>query len=229
MAYLKRLFGEEWYEILKPIIISGLLSDIAKKVNASRKNHVVIPPRGDCSMFRAFRETPYSKVKVVILGQDLYNSYEGDIPAFDGLAFSNNNTYHTSTSLKNILIELENSLSDGLDLKINIKKDLTPWAMQGVLLINTTHSVIKGQPGSHLHLWKEFTEYVLKKLSEKADLVWLLPGQKFINYKDQITNRSHVVICTVDPSSCDDTIIGSNCFNEINEELNIRNISKIVW
>jgi uracil-DNA glycosylase len=237
MADLKRLFGEEWYQLLKPIIDNGLVSDIAKKINGYRTNHVVIPPKGAPTMFRAFRETPYSKVKVIILGQDPYHSYEGDIPVFDGLAFSNGNTYHASPSLRNIIKELEDSMSDGLDLKLSTKQDLTSWAMQGVLLINTAHSVLKGQPGSHLHLWKEFTEYVLKKLNEKNDLIWLLWGQKSINYKQYITNRSHTVICTSHPSpfSANNTVgeypafIGSNCFNEANEELDARNISKIVW
>jgi len=188
-------------------------------------------------MFRAFRETPYSKVKIVILGQDPFHSYEGDIPVFDGLAFSNGNSHHIFPSLRNILKELENSQSDGLNLKLSIKRDLTPWAMQGVLLINTAHSVVKGQPGSHLQLWKDFTAYVLKKLNEKHGLVWLLWGQKSINYKKYITNRTHATICTSHPSPFSannnageyPAFIGSNCFNEANEELNARNISKIVW
>lgn len=232
-----RLFGEEWFQVLKPIVDNGLLANIAKKVNSARLKHVVIPPKSSYTMFRAFRETPYSKVKVIILGEDPYHSYEGDTPVFDGLAFSNGNTYHTSSSLKNILKELEDSQADGLDLKMTTRQDLTHWAIQGVLLINTAHSVIKGQPGSHLHLWKDFTEYVLKKLNEKHGLVWLLWGQKSIDYKKYITNRTHAVICTSHPSpfSAHSTVgeypafIGSNCFNEANEELSARNISKIVW
>lgn len=234
---LEKLLGKEWFNVLKPIVYSGLLSDIAKKVNYDRLKYDVIPPKNSLLMFRAFRETPYSKVKVVVLGQDPFHSYENDIPVFDGLAFSNANSHHISPSLANILKEIENSHSEGLDLDRTSRSDLTGWANQGVLLINTAHSVIKGRPGSHLKYWKPFTDFVIKELNKKDNLVWLLWGTKAIKYSELITNRSHAKICTSHPSPLSNTKIvgkypafnGSNCFLAVNEELEARNKSKIVW
>ncbi len=234
---LQKLLGEEWYQIMKPVIDDGLLSDIAKKVNYDRNKYDVIPPKGSLLMFRAFRETPYSKVKLVILGQDPYTGYENGIPIFDGLAFSNGASYHPSPSLVNILKEIENSHSEGLDLNRTSKYDLTSWANQGVLLINTAHSVRKHSPGSHLKYWKRFTKHVLEKLNEKDDLVWLLWGNHAIRHGELVTNRSHAKICTSHPSPLAfkktvknyPAFSGSNCFIEANNELKARNKSKIIW
>jgi len=234
---IKKLLGEEWYEKLEPIINNGTLSDIAKKVNYDRDKHDVIPPKGSLLMFRALRETPYSKVKLIILGQDPYTGYENDIPIFDGLAFSNGASHHPSPSLVNILKEIEDSHAEGLDLSRTSKYDLTGWANQGVLLINTAHSVISGKPGSHLKYWKPFTEYIIEKLNEKDDLVWLLWGNHAINYKKLITNTTHATICTSHPSPLGfkktvkqyPAFSGSNCFIKANDELEARNKTKVIW
>lgn len=237
MASLNYLFGDDWYNIFKPLLDNGTLSKIAQEINRYRRLNVVIPPKDSYLFFRAFRETPYKKVKVVILGMDPYHSYEGDNPVFDGLAFSCGITHHPQPSLVNILAELEDSISDGLDLNISSKYDLTSWAKQGVLLVNTAHTVIKGQPGSHLGIWRPFTDFMIKALNKKDDIIWLLWGAKALKYKELMTNNTHEVVITSHPSPLSyykplqeyPAFKGSGCFNTVNELLDKKHKSKIIW
>lgn len=233
---MEQLFGREWWEHLKHY--KSELEEIAIKVNNLRKKgHNIIPPKGSSLLFRAFKETPLSKVKCLVLGQDPYYSFENEHPIFDGLAFSNSASLHASPSLRNILEEVEADLGEGLDLKRTAKLSLYSWAEQGVLLINTAHTVEAYKPESHLHLWKEFTKEVFKIVNKKNDIVHLLWGAKAIKYKSLITNPSHAIICTSHPSPLSYTksvqeyspFKGSKCFSKTNYELEIRGKSKIIW
>lgn len=237
MAQFKSLLGESWYNQLEEFIQSDSLSSIAKRVNFKRRKATVIPESGSPLMFTAFRETPYNKVKVVILGQDPYHSMENGHYVFDGLAFSNAGSMKPQPSLRNILTEVERDMYDEVKIDRVVKLSLYDWARQGVLLVNTAHTVEKGNPGSHLALWKPFTLEVIKKLNEKNDIVWLLWGGKAIAYKEYISNPSHTTICTSHPSPLGATkgvqgypaFVKSGCFSKVNEELEVRNIKKIHW
>jgi len=236
---MKNLLGIEWYDKLYPFIEKGELSKIARVINYQRSiGKQVIPEKGSITMFRAFKETSFTNTKVVILGQDPYYSYENGIPVFDGLAFSNSNSYKASPSLHNILEEIAYEYYCGLNLKTDYNLSLFRWAQQGVLLLNTAHTVIKNSPGAHLHIWKPFTEKVIEVLNTKKDLVWLLWGAKAIEYEKYITNTSHAIICTSHPSPLGykkelqkkyPPFYRSNCFINANDALYLRNINKINW
>ena len=236
---LKELLLDEWFEKLKPFIDSGKLKEIAVQLNYERRNsgRRIIPEQGSRLLFRAFRETPYNNVKVVILGQDPYYSFEGDVPVFDGLAFSNGHSHYPSPSLVNILKEVEDTFSEGLSLPKSAQYDLTPWAGQGVLLINTAHSVVENKPESHLRLWKPFTMEVIRLINEKDNIVWVLWGRKAINYKKYITKESHATVCTSHPSPLSHykpvgdypAFTGSKCFEKVNDALDERNLTRIMW
>ena len=233
----RNLLGDQWYEQLNGFIHQGYLTEIAKKVNLERKKKNVIPEKGSKLMFKAFRETPYNSVKVIILGQDPYHTIENGRCVFDGLAFSNSASLKPQPSLKNILEEVERDVYDGFKLDRIAKLSLYSWAHQGVLLVNTSHSVAKGSPGSHLALWKPFTLKVIEALNRKNDIVWLLWGGKSLAFKKYITNPSHAVIGTSHPSplAVNKPVQGyppfkeSGCFSKVNEELEMRNKSKIMW
>lgn len=237
MSKFRELLGDQWYEQLKDFIHSGKLAEIARKVNAERKTKPVIPEKGSRLMFKAFRETPYNQVKTIILGQDLYHTKINKKPVFDGLAFSNSASLHPQPSLKNILDEVERDIYEGFNLDRSAKISLYGWAHQGVLLVNTSHSVVEGKPGSHLALWEPFALSVVEALNKKNDIVWLLWGAKAIAYKKYITNPSHAVICTSHPSPLSvhksvqgyPPFKGSGCFSKANEELEVRNKGKIIW
>lgn len=230
----KELFGESWAGILEEYLELGKLNVIAKKVNIDRNQFQIIPEQGSPLFFKAFRETLYNEVKVVILGQDPYHSPPN---AFDGLAFSNSFLDSQQPSLKNILAEVERDIYDGFELERLSRQSLYSWAEQGVLLINVAHSVRAKKPGSHLPLWEPFTLEVIKALNKKDDLIWLLWGNYAISYKEYISNKSHYIICTSHPSSYSymkpvkqyPPFWKSNCFSQVNEQLEARNLSRIKW
>lgn len=229
MSKYKELFSEDWYDELKDYIESEDFRQIFVKINKDRESNIVIPYKGSNTFFRCFREPNLSEIKVVIFGQDLYPTIESNkMPTFDGLAFSNANSLNPSPSLRNILKEVKNCYpeTDHLD-----ELDLTRWARQGVLLINTAHSVIKDKPGSHLKIWELFTLHILKVLNKKNDLVWLLMGREAQKLGHLVDNRSHTIINVGHPSPLNTSVpfLGTNCFKLVNEELGLRNKKEIIW
>lgn len=164
-------------------------------------------------IFRAFKETPYNDLKVVIIGQDPYHDGESAC----GLAFGNHveSERPKSPSLRRIL---------GQSPSISTKSDLSMWARQGVLLLNSALTVKKKTPGSHLVWWKPFTEGVIKVLNENnAGLIFLLWGSKAQVYKDLIDENLHHIIIAEHPAA--GVYAGrkewesNDCFNKVNDIL----------
>lgn len=161
--------GTEWYNLMKDFVDSDSFKRSMYKIKEDRDNHTVFPKIGSKNFMRAFRELSPEKVKVVIIGQDIYDS-----GAFDGLAFSNKYNKTISPSLRNIFKELEREYG-----VLRTNKNLQDWADQGVLLINIAHTVIKNNPGSHLYLWYPFTAELIKRFSNQYEgVVWLLWGRQ---------------------------------------------------
>ena len=108
-------------------------------------------------------------------------------------------------------------------------------AEQGVLLINAAHTVIKGQPASHMKYWRRFTEEVIKALNDKDNIVWLLWGRFAQSYEPLITNNTHHIIKTSHPSPLGATkpapipFRGSRCFSKCNQYLREKGIKEITW
>lgn len=116
-----------------------------------------------------FAETPLADVKVVILGQDPYHQ----LGQADGLAFSVRDRVAVPPSLRNILRELADDISDrkhanGTAKSVPYFGNLTPWTRQGVLLFNTALTVRRGEPGSHCDIWQPFTDEVIRAVCESA-------------------------------------------------------------
>lgn len=157
-----------------------------------REGKTVYPPGG--SIFRAFELTPVDKVKVVILGQD---PYHGPGQAM-GLSFSVPENIPAPPSLRNIFQEIENDLG----IRMSGSPDLTRWAQQGVLLLNSVLTVRAGSPASHSKIgWTEFTDAVIRYLSDNCNgIVFLLWGNFARSKRDLIDMSRHHVLEAAHPS-----------------------------
>ena len=226
----KEVFGEEWYKELGDFIESPGFLKIGQQIAALRRQgKVIIPDKGSDLLFKVFRTVPFNKVKVIILGQDVYSNPP---EAYDGLAFSNSeHLLRPQPSLRNILEEIEEDIYNGLNIHRATDISLYPLAEQGVFLINTALTVERNKPESHLAIWKPFTEQVIQALQKRNDLIWMLWGSKAQSYSNLITNSSHYIIKTGHPSSLNTTnpFKGCRCFSECNRELEARNLTSIIW
>ncbi|MEX1013504.1 MAG: uracil-DNA glycosylase [Waddliaceae bacterium] len=172
------------------------------------------PPKEN--VFRAFELTPFEKVRVVILGQDPYHG-EGQA---EGLCFSVPEGIKPPPSLRNIFKELHS------DLGITPKScSLAPWARQGVLLLNTTLTVRRGEPLSHKDLgWEQLTDVVIQKLNEKRDPVIFVLWGKHAQQKELLIPKDshHLILKAAHPSpfSAYRGFFGCSHFSKINSFLN---------
>jgi uracil-DNA glycosylase len=229
-SIVKRInnLGIEWYYILKDTFQKPFIQSINKAIKISKEKTEVYPESSD--IFRAFKTTPFSDVRVCIIGQDPYHT-----PGVaDGLAFSSKDGLYFPPSLKNIFKEIENDLYNGLYLRDT--PDLTDWAEQGVLLINTTMTVEKGLPNSHVDIgWREFTKDVIRSLYYKnRPIVWLLWGKfaqtVFYEAVNKPNNAQHVLIAPhPSPFSASTGFFGCRHFSKTNEILKQFNQTEIKW
>lgn len=180
----------------------------------------VYPKKED--IYNVFKLTKYEDIKVVILGQDPYHGFN----QAHGLAFSSLDT-KTPKSLHNIKKELSNDLG----IELSSSNDLTPWAKQGVFLLNTILTVEEKSPLSHESFgWEIFTLNIFKEIAKiDRPIVFILWGANARNYKKYITNNKHLVIESAHPSplSAYRGFNGSKPFSRTNEFLKENNIKPI--
>jgi uracil-DNA glycosylase len=180
------------------------------------------PPKE--KIFRAFDLCPFQDLKVVILGQDPYHD---DCQA-NGLAFSVSNQVKTPPSLKNIYKELQQDL--GI---IRNSNELEDWAMQGVLLLNSTLTVRAHQANSHQYLgWEKFSDAVIQQISDqKESVVFVLWGGFAQKKTHLIDEKKHAVISSAHPSplSAYRGFFGSKPFSKINDFLHAKGLKTIDW
>lgn len=183
----------------------------------------IYPPKE--LIFRALELTPFENIKVVILGQDPYHG-EGEA---NGLAFSVNKGVELPPSLRNIYEELKSDMG----IKIPNHGDLTSWAKQGVLLLNSVLTVEKDKPASHRNIgWEEYTDSIIKKISDKKEnIVFILWGKYAQSKKDFIDERKHLVISSPHPSpfSANKGFFGSKPFSKTNTYLKSKGKKEIDW
>jgi len=214
---------ENWKKLLEIEAAKPYLQDLKRQLLADYNSKTVYPPHTD--IMKALETTPLEQVKVVILGQD---PYHGPGQAH-GLSFSVLNGNKMPPSLLNIFKEL----SDDLQVPRPTNTDLTPWAQQGVLLLNTTLTVLAGAPMSHANLgWEIFTDEVLQHVnSQLANVVFILWGshaQKKIRFIDP---NKHLIIKSTHPSplSAHRGFLGSKPFSQTNNYLISKGKSPINW
>ena len=184
----------------------------------------VYPPKS--LILNAFDQTPYDKVKVVILGQDPYYNPGQAM----GMSFSVNKGVAVPKSLQNMFKEIADDIGRPSAIEGG---DLTPWARQGVLLLNTVLTVVAGQPNSHKGMgWETFTDAVINKLnSRNTPTVFLLWGRNALDKRALITNPTHLVLTAAHPSplSAFNGFFGCRHFSKTNEFLRKNGLEEIVW
>lgn len=215
------LVGNNWDKVLEEEYQKEYFRKIVLYINKAYKERPIYPPKNH--ILRALNLTDYNDVKVVILGQDPYHG----IGEANGLAFAVNNGIKLPPSLKNIYKEL----NDDLNIPISTKGDLTCWAKEGVLLLNSILTVEKDKPASHKNLgWETFTDAIIKKINEKdKPVVFILWGNFAKSKKTLITNPQHLIIESSHPSpfSCNYGFFGSRPFSKTNNFLRKNGIQEI--
>lgn len=215
------LVGNNWDKVLEEEYQKEYFRKIVLYINKAYKERPIYPPKNH--ILRALNLTDYNNVKVVILGQDPYHG----IGEANGLAFAVNNGIKLPPSLKNIYKEL----NDDLNIPISTKGDLTCWAKEGVLLLNSILTVEKDKPASHKNLgWETFTDAIIKKINEKdKPVVFILWGNFAKSKKTLITNPQHLIIESSHPSpfSCNYGFFGSRPFSKTNNFLRKNGIQEI--
>lgn len=215
--------GNDWDGVLADLFNSELYKNIREFLKREYSSRIIYPPMAD--IFNAFKYTPYSEVKAVILGQDPYHG-EGQA---HGLCFSVRDGVAPPPSLVNIFKEISS------DLNIQPPKSgcLTKWAKQGVLLLNTTLTVRAGAANSHSKCgWQEWTDAVIKKLSERErPMVFLLWGANARAKKSLIDCNRHLVLECAHPSplSAFNGFFGCKHFSKTNDFLTKNGIAPVDW
>ena len=188
---------------------------------------IIYPPSP--LIFNAFNHTPFEQVRVVIIGQD---PYHGPHQAH-GLSFSVPMGVAPPPSLVNIFKEIASDLNIKMSPKINQNGDLTPWANQGVLLLNATLTVEQAKAGSHQNKgWEQFTDAAIAALNaQRENLVFVLWGSYAQKKGDVIDSKKHLVLKSVHPSplSAHRGFFGHHQFYTINQYLIKQGQTPIDW
>ena len=223
MTTINPVIENSWKQVLSGEFRSEYFFKLKEFIIREKKKYKIYPPGSE--IFSAFNYTFFDKVKVVILGQDPYHG-KGQA---NGLCFSVKDGIAKPPSLQNIFKELQNDLGYPIPVSGNMEK----WAQQGVLLLNATLTVRAGQAGSHQNKgWENFTDAVIKILSEKKEnLIFILWGA-FAQAKEKIIDTSrHYIIKSAHPSpfSADRGFFGSHPFSRTNEFLKNAGVKEIDW
>lgn len=216
-------FGNDWNEILREEFEKDYYITLRQFLKEEYKAYAIYPDMYD--IYNALRLTAYRDVKVVILGQDPYHG-EGQA---HGLAFSVKDGIPLPPSLRNVYKEIYDETG-------NIQPesgDLTRWAKQGVLLLNTALTVRAGEANSHSGKgWEIFTDCIIEKLNEREKpMVFLLWGKNARAKERLITNPNHKVFSAAHPSplSAHNGFFGCGHFNTANRELILAGEMPIIW
>lgn len=212
-----------WLEALGDEFEKEYIAELREFLREEQRQYRVYPPNS--LIFNAFNTTPFDEVKVVILGQD---PYHGPGQAH-GLSFSVQRGVRIPPSLRNIYKELNQSLG----VPIPRHGDLTSWAEQGVLLLNTLLTVREANPKSHANRgWEQFTDRVIDELNERREgLVFVLWGTPARKKAARVDSNRHRILTSVHPSplSAKRGFFGTNHFGQINDFLVSRGDTPINW
>ena len=217
------MIGNDWDSVLADEFKKDYFLEIKDFVDEEYESKTVYPPYEE--IFNAFKLTPLSDVKVVILGQDPYH----EPGQAHGLAFSTPEGRPIPRSLKNIFKEI----NEEYDYPVPESGCLESWAKQGVFLLNTVLTVEKGNANSHSKCgWQTFTDNVIKILDgQEQPIVFLLWGKQAEKKKELINNPNHLFLVTSHPSpfSARRGFFGSNHFKLANEFLKENKKEEIDW
>ena len=218
------LVDKGWCTALTEELRAPYFQEIKRKIEQEVKQGVTLY-LSQKEIFNAFNKTPFHKVRVIILGQDPYHKER----QAHGLSFSVPKGVTPPPSLGNIFKELKN------DLNIEIPKntgDLSGWADQGVFLLNTLLTVRAHEPASHHDIgWEQFTDAVIKKLSDTHEhLVFILWGKYAEQKRTLIDAQKHLVLISAHPSPFSARkFFGGKYFSKTNKYLRAHHKKEIAW
>lgn len=215
--------GNDWDGILASEFSSPYYLELRAFLKEEYRTRRIYP--GMYDIFNALKTTPFANVKCVILGQDPYHG----AGQAHGLCFSVRPGVEPPPSLKNIFRELQSDIG----MPEPPTGDLTPWAKEGVLLLNTTLTVREGQPQSHKgHGWEILTDAIIRALNG-ADhpIVFLLWGSNARSKKALITNPRHLILEAAHPSplSAYNGFFGCRHFSRANDFLKAHGVAPVDW
>ncbi len=212
-----------WKERLKSEFEKPYFNQLIDFVKEEYRTQRVYPPGKE--IFHAFDRADFDAIKVVIIGQDPYHG-EGQA---NGLCFSVREGVVMPPSLKNIFKEILNDLGKPIPKVGSLER----WADQGVLLLNATLTVRASSPGSHQNKgWEQFTDAVIKEISDKRNNVVFLLWGAYAQKKGEIIDRSrHLVLMSAHPSpfSADRGFFGNKHFSKTNEYLKSKGLNEVDW
>lgn len=223
MKDINQLIDNDWGYVLKDDLNKKSFNRLIQVITNERRNHTVFPSKEN--IFTAFNLSPFSKTKIVILGQDPYHG-KGQA---HGLSFSVPEGQKIPPSLRNIFKELQSDLQIPVTKNGNLRK----WAQQGILLLNSILTVREKEAGSHKNLgWEQLTDAVISKLSlEKNGLIFMLWGAFAQSKISLINTEKHHILRTSHPSplSAYKGFLGCRHFSKTNEILIKNNHTPIDW
>ena len=213
-----------WEDIIDLEKQKDYYKSLEKEINKRYKTTTVFPEKQN--IFKAFSLTKLDNLKVVILGQDPYHGFG----QAQGLAFSTPANIKNPPSMQNILKEINSDLGKK---SICEDGDLTPWAKQGVLLLNTILTVEEAKPKSHHNLgWEVFTDNVIKYISDNCeDTIFILWGSPAISKTKLIDRKKHHILTAPHPSPLSSYrgFFGCKHFSQTNDILKSLNKEAIIW
>ena len=216
-------FPDTWLEPLGKGFCKDFLYEIESKfLKLNTEDLNIFPPIP--SIFRALKLVNFNDAKVLILGQDPYHGFG----QADGLSFSVNKEIKIPPSLKNIFLELRNDLN----IPISRHGDLTVWAQQKILLLNSVLTVEQGKPNSHQGLgWEKLTDKIITQLSQRGNMIFVLWGNIAQKKYDLIDKKHNKILTAPHPSPLSSYrgFLGCKHFSKINRYLIDNGSSEIDW
>ena len=213
-----------WEDIIDLEKQKDYYKKLKEEIDKRYETTTVFPEKQN--IFKAFYLTKLDNLKVVILGQDPYHGFG----QAQGLAFSTPANIKNPPSMQNILKEIQSDLGKK---SICEDGDLTPWAKQGVLLLNTILTVEEAKPKSHHNLgWEVFTDNVIKYISDNCeDTIFILWGSPAISKTKLIDRKKHHILTAPHPSPLSSYrgFFGCKHFSQTNDILKSLNKEAIVW
>ena len=213
-----------WKDIIENEQQKPYYEKLKEEIDKRYENSIVFPEKQN--IFKAFSLTKLDNLKVVILGQDPYHGFG----QAQGLAFSTPANIKNPPSMQNILKEIQSDLGKK---SICEDGDLTPWAKQGVLLLNTILTVEESKPKSHHNLgWEVFTDNIIKYISDNCeDTIFILWGSPAISKTKLIDRKKHHILTAPHPSPLSSYrgFFGCKHFSQTNNILKSLNKEAIIW
>ena len=216
--------SEDWRQVMAEELEKPYYKQLSHFVLQEYHSHTIYPPMDD--IYNAFQETPLSKVKVLLLGQDPYHN----VNQAHGMSFS---VLPSQTEIPPSLQNIYKALHDDLGCYIPNNGYLVKWAKQGVLLLNTVLTVRAHSANSHRgHGWEQFTDRVIEVLNEQdRPIVYLLWGKPAQSKSSMLNNPKQLVLTAPHPSplSAYRGFFGCRHFSKANAFLQEHGVEPIDW